>query len=651
MRNIGFLLVFASLIVCSVATAASRNVDVIERPDIAQWENEEFLDLVQKKAFEFFWYEANTENGLIKDRANNFGPDNYKISSIASVGFGLTAICIAEKRGWLKHEEAYSRVLTTLKFFKEKMKREYGFFYHFVHMDNGEPLRKSEVSSIDTVLFLAGALFCGEFYKGTEVEELARQIYLTVDWFSMLNGGTTLSMGYKPAHLPDAGFIVDRWSYYSEAMLLYLLAIGSPTHPIPAEYWYEWQRPIRKYKDYTVVSFPALFVHQYSHLWIDFRNKHDTIADYFQNSIDATLANRQFCIDNMEKYKTYGPDSWGLTACDGPDGYSVHGAAPSIYPPKHDGTVAPTAAGGSLMFTPKESISCLRNLYSKHKDKIWGIYGFSDAFNLDRNWYASDVIGIDQGAIVLSIENYRSGMVWEYFMRNEYIKTAMQKAGFQEGSKKLVWEIPRAKAKFTKKPPLLDANLKEWKDCEPLELIPSRHLEYLYVTDSKVDLKGRFYFMWDNEALYIAAEVTDNEIIARMRNNLIYKDDCVEIFIDPKNDEFIWKNPEDFQFGFAPTGFEGKPIVWEWFHQDKFQDKVSFAMRQAKVGGKNGYILEAKILWEFLGVKPDKGYVFGISPAIHDVDELDNSPQAKLNWFYIYQERDPRILLGKIMLE
>jgi hypothetical protein len=651
MCRLFFLLLLNVQILSLPLLAATGEVSVVERPDISSWKDEQFLELVQRKAFEFFWFEANPQTGLIKDRANNFAKDEYKISSIASVGFGLTAICIAEKRGWLKHEEAYNRVLTTLKFFREKMKRQYGFFYHFVLMDNGEPIRKSEVSSIDTALFLAGALFCGEFYKGTEVEELARQIYLGVDWFKMLNGGTTLSMGYKPAHLPDAGFIPDRWSYYNEAMLLYLLAIGSPTHPIPPETWQEWVRPVRKYKEHTLVCSPPLFTHQYSHLWIDFRNKHDGIVDYFQNSIEATLANRQFCIDNMDKYKTYGPDSWGLTASDGPSGYRAYGAAPSVFPPPHDGTIAPTAAGGSVMFTPRESISCLKNLYSQYKDKLWGIYGFSDAFNIDKNWFAPDVIGIDQGAIVLSIENYRSGMVWEYFMRNEYIKTAMQKVGFKEGTRRLTWEIPQVKAKLTKKPPNLDGNLKEWKDCESIELIPSKHLEYLYVTDSRVDLRGKFYFMWDSDNLYVAAEIIDNEIIARMRNNLIYKEDCIEIFIDPKNDEFIWKNPEDFQFGFAPGGFEGNPIVWEWFHQDKFQDKVNFSMKHKKIEGKNGYVLEAAIKWEFLGIKPAPGYTFGISPAVHDIDELDNTAQAKLNWFYINQERDPRILLGKIILE
>ncbi|MCM8763673.1 MAG: hypothetical protein NC927_01125 [Candidatus Omnitrophica bacterium] len=650
MRSFFLALILGFLLFTTLVEGASRVVP-LEYPDISGLEDDKFLDLVQKKAFEFFWYEANPENGLIKDRANNFGPDEYKISSIASVGFGLTALCIAEKRGWLTHEEAYNRVLTTLKFLKEKMKREFGFYYHFVHMDNGEPLRKTEVSSIDTALFLAGALFCGEFYKGTEVEKLAVELYREVEWDKMLNGGTTLSMGWKPAHLPDAGFIADRWSYYSEAMILYLLAIGSPSHPIPSEYWFEWMRPIRKYKDFVTVSFPALFAHQYSHLWIDFRNKNDGICDYFQNSVNATLANRQFCIDNMSKYKTYGPDSWGLTACDGPEGYSVYGAPPSIYLPKHDGTIAPTAAGGSLMFTPQESISCLRNLYTQHKEKIWGIYGFSDAFNLDKNWFASDVIGIDLGAIVLSIENYRSGMVWDYFMRNEFIKKAMEKVGFKEGTKNLVWEIPQVKARFTAKPPKLDADLKEWKEADYIELIPQKHLEYLYVTDTKVDLRGKFYFMWDKEALYVAAEVVDNEIIARMRDNLIYKDDCIEIFIDPKNDGFIFRNPDDFQFGFAPTGFEGKPIKWEWFHQDKFQDKIDFAMKEHKLEGRNGYILEAKILWEYLGIEPEKGVVFGISPAIHDVDELDNSPQAKLNWFYIYQVNDPRIILGQILLE
>lgn len=392
--------------------------------------DEQFIDMLQKKCFFFFWKEADPRTGLIKDRTNNFGKCDFKIASSASTGFGITALCIAESRGWLTRKEVHDRILATLKFFQSKFYKKRGFYYHFTDMTNGNRAWNSEISTIDTALFLAGALFAGEYFKGTEIEKIADQLYLEADWRYFTNNGKFVTMGSGPE--PNS-FITALWSNYCETVLLDIMAIGSPTYPISIDAWREMGRPIGNYKGYNCISCPPLFTHQYHNLWIDFRNKHDENADYFENARIATLANKAYCIDRQNIYKTYGPDCWGLTACDGPDGYKAYGSLPGSA--IDDGTIAPTAAGGSIQFTPEESISCLKYMYYTYKPRIWGKYGFCDSFNVNRDWHAPDVIGIDLGAIVLSIENYRTGMVWKYFMNNKHIKKGMQMTGFKSYEK------------------------------------------------------------------------------------------------------------------------------------------------------------------------------------------------------------------------
>ncbi len=203
------------------------------------------------------------------------------------------------------------------------------------------------------------------------------KIYDRIDWVWMLNGGETFALEWTP----ERGFSKLRWDHYNESMLLYLLALGSNTHPIPPSSWKAIHRPVGSYQGIRSIQQPPLFTHQYSHVWIDFRNKHDGMADYFQNSVNATRANRQFCIDQAAVYSTYGPNSWGLTASDGPGGYKAFGAPPGWA--EHDGTIAPTGCAGSIVFTPEESIACLRHFY-ENVENLWGDYGFADAFNTKR---------------------------------------------------------------------------------------------------------------------------------------------------------------------------------------------------------------------------------------------------------------------------
>ncbi|MDP2942964.1 MAG: glucoamylase family protein [Candidatus Omnitrophota bacterium] len=395
-----------------------------ESPPLESLSEEQFLDLIERSAAMFFWNEANPENGLIKDTCKTRVEDDYPIASIASVGFGLPALCVAESRGWLPKRDVYDRILTTLKFFRDGAENVHGFYYHFLNMKTGERWGDCELSSIDTTLLIAGVVFAGEYFKGTEIEALAKELYDRMDWQWMMDNGSTPSMGWTP----ERGFLPYRWNSYSEHLVLNLLGIGSKTHPMPISSWDAFARPVTNYKQFKFVGPPPLFIHQYSHIFVDFKDKEDKHMDYFENSVQATLANRQWCIDNMNRSKSYGPNSWGLTACDGPDGYKAYGAPNG----ENDGTVAPTAAIGSIVFTPEVSIKLMKYLYANHQDKIWGKYGFVDSFNWDRKWVSSKYIGIDEGPIVLMIENYRTGMIWKYFMRNENIKKALAMCGFKE---------------------------------------------------------------------------------------------------------------------------------------------------------------------------------------------------------------------------
>lgn len=397
--------------------------------------DEKFLDQVQRKAFLYFWEQTDERTGLTKDRAGNFGGSDRGIASMAATGFGLTALTIAESRGWITREQAYARALTTLRHLRHRQAHEHGWFHHFVEAVDGRPLHSSEISSIDTALLLAGALAAGKHFAGTEVDRLARELYERVDFpWMMTDGGAkpdsrTLSMGWSPA-----GFIESRWDDYSEHQILYILGLGSPTHPLPAEAWRAWKRPGKG--PLTQASGP-LFTHQYSQFWLDLRGWNDAGQDYHANTVEATRVHRAAAIAARGEYSTYGPKCWGLTACDGPEGYRPYGAYPNAI--IQDGTIAPAAAGGSLAHTPGPSVAALRHMKAKYGDRIWGRYGFSDAFNTDPRWRerfnadglwrSPDAVGIDQGAILLAAENARGGGVWRTFMATSAAKRAFEKIG------------------------------------------------------------------------------------------------------------------------------------------------------------------------------------------------------------------------------
>ena len=432
------LLALASALVLTSAPAHAQT------PDAA------ILDSLQYTAFRYFWVEANAANGLVKDRSTANSP-----ASIAATGFGLSAMCIGADHGWITRQQARDRVLTTLNTFVNGPEGtastgiigNKGLFYHFLDMGTATRAWSSELSTIDTALLFAGILDVRQYFDGVDVNEtlirtFADSIVHRADWNFARNLHPYILMGWKPN--TEGGFgSYGGWIGYNEGLLLYVIASGSPTHgvPNPAAWnaWtsgYSWQT----WYGYDFLVCPPLFTHQYPACWVDFRDKRDAYmlgknSDYFQNSVRASLAQVQYCSQNPNHMLGYSDSLWGLTASDDPSGYVAHGAPPAQ---SDDDTITPTAAISSLPFTPAESMRCIRNLWNNYRtyarpasNPLWGVYGFKDAFNLGFQWVGTDYLGIDQGPILLMIENARTGKVWQRMMANADIQRGLASAGFQ----------------------------------------------------------------------------------------------------------------------------------------------------------------------------------------------------------------------------
>ncbi len=388
-------------------------------------EDEALLDRMQQANFRFFWEQGHPQTGLIKDRCNTRTNDTSIVASIASTGFGLTAICIAEKRGYVSRAEARLRVIQTLSSLWHRVPTHRGFYYHFANLNTGERIWDAEASSVDTAILLCGVLMCKAHFADEDIRKLAQAIYDRVDWSWLSEDTTILPMGWTP----EFGFLASRWDDYSELMMIYLLGMGSATHPVKADAWNAWKRTLFEYDGLRYIgSYAPLFVHQYSQAWFDFRDKRDLYADYFENSILATEAHRRFCVDMNTRFPDYTHALWGITASDSVHGYTVWGGPPATGP--IDGSIVPCAAAGSLPFLPAETMRVLRTIYD-HYPQAWSQYGFVDAFNPLTGWFDTDVVGIDTGITMLMAENARTGFVWSTFMRNPEAMRGMQKAGFQ----------------------------------------------------------------------------------------------------------------------------------------------------------------------------------------------------------------------------
>jgi hypothetical protein len=429
------------------------------------------FDDIQARTFRFFWERRDPQTSLVPDRY-----PSRSASSIAAVGFALTAYPIGVERGYVARADAAARALATLRFFDEapqgpepQGRTGYrGFFYHFLDMRTGHRSAPDvELSTIDTTLLLAGALFCQSYFDGPGADERgirdrAERIYSRVDWNWAARRPPIVSMGWRP----EVGHYDAEWRIYDESMILYILALGSPTHALPDGAWREYTatRGLQEYRGQTHVNFAPLFGHQYSHVWIDFRGIFDDVMadmglDYFENSRRATLAQRAYAIANPGGWQGYGPNVWGLTACDGPDGkavvngrevqfwgYSARGAA--FGEERDDGTLAPAAVLGSLPFAPEVVVPAVVEMRRRYGSHLYSTYGFLDAFNPSvpdgtpvrqgrvvpgAGWFDTDYLGIDQGPILAMIENHRTGLVWRVMRRNPHIQRGLLRAGFRGG--------------------------------------------------------------------------------------------------------------------------------------------------------------------------------------------------------------------------
>ena len=394
-------------------------------------DDEAFLDDMERRACFFFVEQAGATTGQVLDRAAAVNPtgrlDPRPMASIAATGFGLAALCIAEKRGYQPRAQVIEQVRRTLRFHAHTLPNVHGFFYHFNDVSTGARIDKNEVSSIDTSLLLCGILTArAHFHDDAEINDLATLIYNRVDWPWMLNGGTTFSMGWHP----ESGFLSARWEHYCELMMIYLLAIGSPTHPVDPASWYAWTRPVIHYQGLSYISGnDPIFTEQYSQAFFDFRHKRDRYTNYFTNSITATRAHEAFC---LSLGKPYSPDYWGLSASDYIHGYTAWGGPDANgkgFGPI-DGSVVPNATAGSLPFLPEACLRVQRALKANYGDKAYGRYGFCDVFHPQANYYDPDVLGIDLGISLVMAENLRTSFVWDTFARNPEVPLAMRRAGF-----------------------------------------------------------------------------------------------------------------------------------------------------------------------------------------------------------------------------
>ncbi len=401
--------------------------------------NSNFLDALQRETFDYFVHEANPVNGLIADKTQMGSP-----ASIAAVGLALSSYPVGVKRGFMRRADAITRTLATLRFFHASVQGAdadvtgyKGFYYHFLDMVSGKRVWTCELSTIDSALLLAGMLTAAEYFAGEaaderEIRELADALYRRADWNWAQDGRVTVTHGWKP----ESGFLRYRWQGYDEAMILYLLGLGSPTHPLPVESWAQWTSTYdwRTIYGHELLYAGPLFIHQFSHIWIDLRGIRDDYMrgkriDYFENSRRATHVQRRYAIDNPAGFSAYGENCWGITASDGPGpathrikgkgrrffGYKARGVPEG----PDDGSIAPWAAAASLPFAPEIVAPALQH-FETLRLRENNAYGFKATFNAtiadrssqSRPWISPYHFGINQGPILLMIENYRTGLIW-----------------------------------------------------------------------------------------------------------------------------------------------------------------------------------------------------------------------------------------------
>jgi hypothetical protein len=420
----------------------------------------EVMEALQRDTFNYFVHEANPANGLVIDKTKPGTP-----ASIAAVGLALSSYPVGVERGFMTRADAIRRIIATLRFFHNSVQSTdqdatgyKGFYYHFLDMNSGKRVWKCELSTIDTAILLAGMLTVAAYFSGStaderEIGELADELYRRADWNWAQNDGLTVTHGWKP----ESGFLPYSWQGYDEALFLYLLGLGSPTHPLPKESYVKWASTYqwREIYGYEFLYSGPLFTHQISHLWIDFRGIQDDYMrgkkiDYFENSRRATRVQQQYAIDNPLKFDGYSAKCWGITASDGPGPAkrTIKGQereffdyiARSVPDGPDDGSVAPWAVVASLPFAPEIVIPTL-DYFKKLKLRANNPYGFKATFNTtftersdpSHSWVSPFHYGLNQGPIVLMIENYRSGLLWHLMRQCPYLVAGLRRVGFSGG--------------------------------------------------------------------------------------------------------------------------------------------------------------------------------------------------------------------------
>jgi hypothetical protein len=405
------------------------------RPALSE-HDDDLLDDLARRCFQYFWEQSDAGSGIARDRAradgSEYPEERRDIGSTGATGFALTAMCVGVQRGWVERNQARERVKATLRsYVNGPVVNEHGWFYHFLDIRNGERHGNSEVSTSDSTWLVAGALTARQyFHEDEEIAQLARKLYERVDYRWMLNGDPyLLSHGWRP----ESGFIPFRYAKYCQLACMYLLGIGSRTHGLSPEGWYAWDRDPFEYDGFHYYGRSLLWTYQYPFAWWDFRNRREARGlkvDWFENSCTATRAHRAFCMDLAREFPGYSAEIWGITSSAGPKGYRAGGGPPATK--NLDGSVVPCGAAGSLMFTPDICVPAVRAMKQRFGNKIYQRYGFVDAFNPNTGWQALDVIGIDVGITLLSIENLRSGNVWKWFMSSADAKRAFDLAGIEQ---------------------------------------------------------------------------------------------------------------------------------------------------------------------------------------------------------------------------
>jgi len=408
----------------SFAIAKSHNDDLL-------------LDDLSRRCFQYFWDAIDPETGICRDLIHGNPADNEKKGdeprgSTGVTGFALTALCIGAERKWITRDQAKDRVRRALRSYTNgKVFAINGWFYHFNDVHTGERWKDAEVSTSDCIWLLAAALTCRQFFhEDHEISDLSTLLYSRYDFPWMTNGdGKLLSHGWRPE-----GFIKFRYDKYCQLAAMYLLGIGSPTHALPPDAWYTWERDSNSYLNYSYIGKSLLWTYQYPFAWFDFRGRRENRAskiDWWANCQTATRAHREWCYTDLAKeFSDYTPMIWGITSSSSPKGYTAWGGPPRQS--RIDGSVVPCASGGSLMITPDICIPAMHALKDKYGDRIWGKYGLADAFNPETGWISTDTLGLDVGITLLSAENLRSGNIWKWFMANPEPTKAMRLAGIDK---------------------------------------------------------------------------------------------------------------------------------------------------------------------------------------------------------------------------